>query len=89
MPQLNWTCDDYLASKQWVGFRSRPHGPTDENSTPNNSAEIRFNKLTDNDGKRFLDITVQVAGRPAHYTLDRDQIEALKVFLAGPDTGPR
>lgn len=88
MPQLDWTSDLDLADKQNATFRSHPNGPTDDVGAPSSSEEIRFNKLTDNDGGRHLDVAVNVGGRQVHYVLDRDQIEALRGFLSGPD-GPR
>jgi hypothetical protein len=88
MPQLNWTSDLELAGSQHATFRSHDHGPTDDIGVPRNGSEIRFNKLTDG-GKRYLDIAVHVAGHTVHYVLDRDQIEALRGFLSGPDVSDR
>lgn len=85
MPQLDWTSDLDLANKQSVALRSNPNGPTDDSKTPNSGHEIRFNKVTDDDGGRHLDVAVNVGGRLAHYVLDRDQIEALRGFLSGPE----
>lgn len=86
MPQLDWTSDLDQAAKQNVTFRSNPNGPADDIGAPRNSEDIRFNKVTDNDGKRHLDVAVNVGGRQAHYVLDRDQIEALRGFLSGPES---
>lgn len=80
MPTLDWDDETAYADKGNVTFAGGDQ-PADEVTTPKNSSDIRFTKLTGNDGRRHLDIAVLVGGHSAHYVLGRDDIERLKAFL--------
>lgn len=84
MPQLDWDDETAYATMQHLECRSTGNIPTDSIGVPDSFSEIHFNKITQ-DGRRYLDIAVNIGGRPMHYTLDRDQIEQLRAFLAGPE----